>query len=529
MNLLFSWIPAIRQDGTQVTIAPWQIAEVDNPVVELQSPRADFQGAMYQFLIGLLQTCMAPVDIDEWEELYMAPPDPSLLAKKLDEFSDAFDLLSGNGTPAFLQDLDLDGGEEKAISGLLIDAPGGKTLKDNLDFFIKGGRVNAICSSCVTQALFTLQTNAPSGGVGHRVGLRGGGPLTTLIRPVGVSTLWQKLWINVLDLSEGMNPPADKLDASIFPWMGRTRVSDKAGQSTLPEDVHPLQMYWGMPRRIRLLETAETGCCDLCGEQSESLYSKYITRNYGTNYDGPWVHPLTPYRFDPKNEKPPLSLKGQKGGIGYRHWLGLMFQDQGNGDQAAKIVSHFYREKERYMDSGKQLNLWCFGYDMDNMKARCWYEHELPMLYLDPTQILNVQAWAQELITSARDVVPLLRKYVKAAWYRRPEDANGDVSFIDTEFWQLTEPTFYRLVSKLASLPVETGLAPAEVYSEWRTTLYSSVDRLFNQYALQTTVEDLDLKRVIQARSDLVKKFNSLKSIKSLKAKGMLTQEVDNA
>ncbi len=34
--------------------------------VDLVAPRPDFRGALYQFLIGLLQTAYAPADRDKW-------------------------------------------------------------------------------------------------------------------------------------------------------------------------------------------------------------------------------------------------------------------------------------------------------------------------------------------------------------------------------------------------------------------------------------------------------------------------------
>ncbi|GAB3379683.1 type I-E CRISPR-associated protein Cse1/CasA [Spongiibacter taiwanensis] len=479
-------------------------------------------------MIGLLQTCVAPEDIVEWEERYVEPMSSRYLQEAFGAWKDAFALDAEVGSPAFLQDLTLEDGEEKGIAGLLIDAPGGKTLKDNLDFFIKGGLVNALCPSCTALALFTLQTNAPSGGVGHRVGLRGGGPLTTLLRPVGDSSLWQKLWLNVLDQEQGLKTSAESMDASILPWLALTRLSDKSGKATLPDDTHPLQMYWGMPRRIRLCPASQSGECDLCGEQDLPLYSRYRTRNYGVNYEGPWLHPLTPYRFDLKKENEPLSLKGQKGGLGYRHWLGFMFHDDGNGDRASIIVQDFFNNKSRELDSEKQLSLWCFGYDMDNMKARCWYEHILPVFHLEPEQIVNVQAWIQTLLTSAKDSAPLLRKYVKEGWYRRPEDATGDVGFIDTEFWQATENDFYRLLGQMAALPVGADRVPPEIYGDWRSVLYKSVLELFDHFTLQTSVEELDLKRIVNARDALVKKFNSMKSIKHLREKGQVAKEVAN-
>ena len=180
MNLITDpWIPVIRKDGPD-KIMPWQIAEAENPVIEINAPRPDFQGALYQLLIGLLQTCFAPEDEDEWLGFWENSPTSDELKAAFEKVKEAFKLDNPDG-PAFLQDYDLPDGDQKEIASLLIDAPGGKTAKDNKDHFVKRGQINRLCPSCTATALFTLQTNAPSGGAGHRVGLRGGGPLTTIM------------------------------------------------------------------------------------------------------------------------------------------------------------------------------------------------------------------------------------------------------------------------------------------------------------------------------------------------------------
>ncbi|WP_019864133.1 type I-E CRISPR-associated protein Cse1/CasA [Methylovulum miyakonense] len=518
MNLITDrWIPVIRQNEKADTIAPWQIAETDNPVVEINAPRPDFQGALYQLLIGLLQTCFAPEDEDEWLEYWQDMPETKALQASFENVAFAFELDAKN-TPAFLQDFDLPDGETKAISALLIEAPGGKTLKDNLDHFIKRDQINQLCPSCTATALFTLQTNAPSGGVGHRVGLRGGGPLTTLIFPKAPSaSLWHKLWLNVLNQED--LEVAEKIDARVLPWLGKTRVSDK-GQITSPSDVHPLHAYWGMPRRIRLTTTCEDAVCDLCGKQAEKLYREFRTKNYGTNYDGAWLHPLTPYRFDPKKVNLPLSLKGQQGGLGYRHWLGLSLQDAENGDEAAKTVQFYNTERGRAFRDHGSASLWCFGYDMDNMKARCWYESRFPVYYLNEMQRNNLMAWAGELVNAAKEVVKMLRGQVKAAWFRRPEDVKGDMSQIDAQFWQATEADFYRLLEQLATLPADTRMAPGKIYASWYKTLERQMLRIFETATLAATPEDLDLKRIVNAQKNLRGKFYGSKTMKALKAKG---------
>jgi CRISPR system Cascade subunit CasA len=524
MNLIEdAWVPIIRHDGTEEKIAPWQIAERENPVVDINTVRADFYGAMYQFLIGLLQTFAAPEDGDEWLEYAQTPPNEEQIQESLIQYKDAFHLMPKEGA-AFLQDFDMPDGEQKGVAALLIEAPGGKTLKDNLDHFVKGGQVEKSCESCAAIALFTLQTNAPSGGVGHRVGLRGGGPLTTLVMPQSEqATLWQKLWINVLP-QEDFHPSLEGLDAKVLPWLASTRISDKTGINTTLEDVNPLQMYWGMPRRIRFdSDDLSSGHCDICGEYSDSLISHFTTKNYGVNYEGPWVHPLTPYRFDSDHKEPPLSLKGQQGGLGYRHWLGLAWQDDSNGDSAAIVTQSFNEEKiSQLQEIDEAVDdvacLWCFGYDMDNMKARCWYEQQMPLIYVDKAYREDFIGFVQQLITSAKDLLPALRGQIKQAWFSRPKDAKGDISMIDHDFWQATDTEFYKQLHALTNLNTDFDYRqiPAEIAEKWLKTLRQVAFDIFDHWVLEGEAEDMNMKRITQARGQLAKKLKSIKSLKDL-------------
>ncbi|MCB2180764.1 MAG: type I-E CRISPR-associated protein Cse1/CasA [Desulfobulbaceae bacterium] len=519
MNLITDqWIPVMRQNGPD-TIAPWQIAEAENPVLEIRAPRPDFQGALYQFLIGLLQTCFAPEDEDEWLEYWEKLPNSDELNAAFEKVKEAFELFNPEG-PAFMQDYSLPDGENKMIAALLIEAPGGKTIKDNLDHFIKRGQICGLCPSCTAIALFTLQINAPSGGAGHRVGLRGGGPLTTLIMSEKAEdALWKKLWVNVLTQEE--IPVAKNFNSSVMPWLGETRLSAKKADITTPRDVHALQMYWGMPRRIRLERGESSGVCDLCGEQSEAIFKNFRTKKHGTNYDGPWVHPLTPYRFDKEKKNNPLSLKGQKGGLGYRHWLGLALQDDELGEKAATVVRVFNEERGHQIVANCAAAIWCFGYDMDNMKARCWYDTHFPIFALDQRQKENVIDWASELVKTAREVVKLLRGGIKSAWFRRPEDAKGDMSGIDYQFWEETEADFYRILDQLANLPGETRMAPSEIYETWLQVLKKIMGQIFETNCFESEPEDLDIKRIVLAKQTLWKQFFGNKAIKNLIAKSI--------
>ena len=180
LNLLEEkWIPIRRSTGQVDWIAPHQITEPD--IVAFSANRADFNGALAQMMIGLLQTTTPVDDEGDWEDLLDTPPTADVLQGWFAPIADAF-VLDGDGA-RFMQDFSLTAAEgaECTIDALLIDTAGGSTIDKNTDHFVKRDTIKAMCPHCVATALFTLQTNAPAGGAGHRTSLRGGGPLTTLL------------------------------------------------------------------------------------------------------------------------------------------------------------------------------------------------------------------------------------------------------------------------------------------------------------------------------------------------------------
>ena len=80
MNLISDpWLPAQLNSGTARKISFADLADSD--LVDINAPRPDFRGGIYQLLIGLLQLSMAPEDEDEWKDLYQDPPSRDDLAK----------------------------------------------------------------------------------------------------------------------------------------------------------------------------------------------------------------------------------------------------------------------------------------------------------------------------------------------------------------------------------------------------------------------------------------------------------------
>lgn len=140
------WIPVRRKDGTRQIITPWQITSdyESNPVVSVDTPRPDFNGAMIQFFIGLVQTAMPPKDDREWRNWLVKPPANEELKTNLAKVSHAFNF-DGDG-PRFMQDFDLKTGESIQIDKLLMEMPGENTIKNNTDHFLKRDTVTNMCT-----------------------------------------------------------------------------------------------------------------------------------------------------------------------------------------------------------------------------------------------------------------------------------------------------------------------------------------------------------------------------------------------
>lgn len=519
MNLIDAgWVSVQRAAGEAALIAPWQIAEGQGSEYQtLAALRPDFNGAMAQFLIGLLQTAFAPEDDKAWRTLWNQPPAPEALQAAFDVLRDAFEL-DGDG-PRFMQDLTLREGEEKPVAGLLMDSPGGNTVRNNQDHFIKRDIVSALCPHCAALALFSLQTNAPSGGQGHRVGLRGGGPLTTLLVPRGTGDaaplgLWHSLWLNVLPKSKFQAPSAK--GEVVFPWLAPTITSEKNQKVWPHQQAHPLQMFWGMPRRIRLNFETVTGCCDLCGVASEERVTSYFTRNFGTSYEG-WEHVLSPHSQD-SAEAFALPVHGQPGGIGYRHWTGLVVSDEEAKTKGrrrpAVVVSHHKDTPERRRID---VDLWVFGYDFDNMKARAWVESRVPLLMAEERQG-DFEVLSRAYVQAAEEMFGYLRSMVKAALFGEPEfkgdktnwrfppNAPKDGTVFETlsnDFWRRGEESFFAHLHNALACDGDDQ-REASVTESWLRTLTQQALACFDDAVKSIESSDSRVKATVFARSQLL-------------------------
>jgi len=514
MNLLHDpWMPVRDAQGQRHWITPDQLA--DPRWLAFDADRPDFNGALAQFAIGLLQTTTPVADVIEWRGLMRTPPSAETLRLWFAPVIEAFNF-DGDGA-RFMQDIDLGTKDVKVkdISALLIDGPGDNTVKKNIDHFVKRARMQSICPACSAAALMALQTNAPSGGAGHRTGLRGGGPLTTLVlAPVG-GHLWHDLWLNVLDrhafLAQGGD--ASKTEARFsFPWLAPTTSLQSEDGELAQVQVHPAHVFWAMPRRIRLQSAAtSSGRCDCCNRASDQLVSRYGTKTYGLNYKGAWRHPLSPFC---ETEKGWLPIHPQPDGLGYRHWLSwVMGASTSKGAvRIAQVVDRALQLSHR--QTGGSLRLWAFGYDMDDMKARCWYESTLPLYGLancDYDTRHSVQAEVARWLNAAELAGDNLSDAIKAAWFSA--DARGDFAHVDASFWSSTEALFYRhlqvLIEAASSGTEHPALATRQA---WHATLARTALRLFDDaFAGAGVIERQNPRRTALAHKQLVRNLHGPK------------------
>jgi CRISPR system Cascade subunit CasA len=459
-----TWIPVRRASGRSQTIRPCDLTDdiAGDPIVSLDWPRPDFRLAGLEFLIGLLATACPPDNDDDsnepggWLVWWDAPPTPDQLAKAFAPLESAF-VLDGDG-PRFMQDFEAFGGEPNPIETLLIDAPGGQTRKKNADHFVKRDAANAMGRAAAAMALFTLQTFAPAGGAGNRVGLRGGGPLTTLAMPprTGGLPLWHWLWTNV-PIGEAATPVTMK---QIFPWLAPTRTSEGKIICT-PNDAHVLQAFWGMPRRIRLVfeDNATAAPCDLTGSADVVLVRGWCQRPYGVNYAN-WLHPLSPYYRQKPTDAEWLPVHAQPGGVGYRHWVGLLFDDARDSPKrlAAASIQRFRDPRLRRVTAYADRQNWrllAAGYDMDNMKARGFVESEMPIIEPgDPRHTPEFIDMLRQLIAAATEAASLLGRSVRRALFSDGAKVGLDAGFLNTiraRFWDVTETPFLDRVRDAAT------------------------------------------------------------------------------
>lgn len=410
LNLITdAWIPVKCADGSERIIAPWQMGEPD--ILRPNWPRPDMNLATYEMLIGMVFMCDPPVDRDDWTN--RRPADPQRLQSKMQPFAPYFNLV-GDG-PRFLQ-RDIDTTETRPTDMLFIDSAGKQTINDNKDLMVHRDRYPVLDLPMAAMALYTLQSQAPVGGAGHRASMRGGGPMITLVNPNKM--LWDMIWANM--------PYGEPSTPDDLPWVQPSREGIKPPTNRQ----YDLGAFFGMPRRIRLIE--KDGQIVGVGQKT-----------YGNTYDVSWRHPLTPY-YRPKATGDYLPVHPKPGSFGYREWLGaVVCVDDGSVEQAEVVREWGIRG---YCDATLVVG----GWSMDNAKPRDFVLSIEPIILLEPEQ----RAKLVGMIKAAREM--------RSALYVTMSEFIGTGEELSAEL-----DMFYRSTEDALNECIQTLKAGGDPRSEW--------------------------------------------------------------
>jgi len=468
MNLLTDrWIPVLHKDGKVRAVAPHEVADAN--LIRFAWSRPDFNTACLEFLIGLVFLADPPSDADDWEDRRV--PDAQRLQKRLLAHAHAFNL-DGPG-PRVLQDFepfDQDDPDRKNMSGLdtlFIGSAGEQTIKHNKDLMVTRRLETVLDLPTAAMALITLQFFAPVGGSGIRAGLRGGGPITTLVDPG--NGLWDMVWANV---PYGAPGTADNL-----PWMRSTRTSEKGSPTHITvleagNSTYDLEVFFSMPRRLRLGFSAT-------GDQVVGVWQ----RNLGTNYTET-IHPLTPYYEDKDGNLLPCHPNGPR--YGYENWLGQVVQGKSSTIRRAVVLGLWEDRMPR-----ETAKVHVSGWNMSNAKAVDYMEARQIVHFLDEER----NDLLEHMIEASQDVAQMVADRIGKAC--GPEMK----SHARTLFFELTEEKLSQLYNQLSF-----GEPLPNVGTDWYQCLRDTAIRLFDQRTtpLLSQRDTKRIKKVIKGRRDLL-------------------------
>jgi CRISPR system Cascade subunit CasA len=529
-NLLtYQWLPVrrARAKGAIDWISPAQLTgeSEGGPVVAFAWPRPDFDLASHEFMIGLLAVACPPQDERDWLRRFHHLPSQDELAAAFAPYESAF-FLDGDG-PRFLQDFDEIVGKTLPPGFLFMDSPGDNAIEKNRDLLVKRNRVSVLSRPAAAIALYVVQQFAKADGRGLKTSMRGGGPLVTLTRASGFTTLWQEVWLNV--------PPAEDLSRvdrrQIFPWLGS--IGHLKDRDVSVTDMCEAHAFFGMPRRFRLdfESNDQDRACSITGKVDKAILTG-VRRAQGLNYRI-FEHYLSPYKAKIEEDKRSSALTSPDYHLGYRDWLGLVYQ----GRSKFKAARAFVQAKKRLLDLEDdeligQTLLLCGGYSTKKAAAVAFVEVEMPVhLVRDESLARRLEEFTAILVESTNKVGEMLRFALKIAFYGRkdhkkavgplgalplPEQWRLDAAPKDKDspilleaprerLWTETEEEFHRLLDEaIRALDNKDDEDPGKPLREkWRETLRKTALAIFDDAAPLDAFGEVDPERIVGARKML--------------------------
>lgn len=556
MNLLENqWIPVKTRQGEEKFISAYEIVQAD--IISLNAPRADFNAALMQFLIGLIQTVLAPENPRAWRKKYEQAPSEDELKTAFESIKEAF-YLDGDGY-RFMQDNSIQQQDKlKPIEDIIFGAPGDSAKDKNKDHFVKQNDINGLCLSCAALAIMTTNTFADNGGSGYFESMRGNGFVSTLanLNTFDDFSLWRNIWINILTIDNfHKNKNLDKffwmssipdddtrrkelsekikfLDDEIKNTTDKEKIKElKTTQRSIQnsrkditgiyqENANSLQVYWAWMRRLFLnISDSNNEICSVCHTHDVAVKGVYKT-NKGYNYPkSDWKHPFSPYKkaVSGDYEGKFLALEMTTKGLPYIYWSHFTEQNE-NQYPALLITKHF----KNYLFKNEQLTIWSFGYAMDKNSTLGWYESKTPLYFIE--DVSNKKLFESEVdkyIASSNKITDsYLVNSIKFAWFDEKKEKNKDkktafsndkATEISKSFWNNTESKFYEILKNIYQLAEQDKLNDEErikLKEEWYQHIKQEAIALFNYWAFKSSIQT-NPKRISLAYNNLMKNLNS--------------------
>jgi CRISPR system Cascade subunit CasA len=159
--------------------------------------------------------------------------------------------------------------------------------------------------------------------------------------------------------------------------------------------------------------------------------------------------------------------------------------------------------------------------------------------YLVPKQYEHIRTdlmtKVQNLALAAQMIARNTKNAVKDAWIDKEASSRGDLSFVETEFWNATEAAYYSKVDIILEELMKGNSVSTELIQKWLAYLNKESLRIFDLYADQVSMdsgkvknpaasgEGREIPRVISARSSLIN-FNNGNIIKEILGLEVMTQ-----
>lgn len=501
-------------------------------------PRGDLNIAAYEFAVGVLALIYQPEDHADWTAIWRGRSEINL-SERLSALAFAFNLTGAaeGEAPRFLQDFSPIEGEANDVEALFIDTPGVNGQKKNADLLTHRGRFPALGLKAAAIALYALQQFAPSGGAGNRTSLRGGGPMTTLIWPDRPGTaspapLWRVLLANLPLSARDAGYLDDDALARALPWLKPAITSEGKPPDEISQTdprAHPLQAFFGMPRRIRLVVGGQ-GACALTGETGP-LVTGFIQKPWGMNY-GAWRHPLTPYR-QAKETELPYTVKPKSSRFGYRDWVGVVIgrHEKVNAAFPAGPVAELGRRAEEFRRDGYAApRMLAAGWGMNNMEAGTFLQSMQPLhLAEDQAKVAEIAVLAAKLADAGDAAASLLRSNLKLALFgegAKTATDSGVFEEVTDAFFERTEDAFH---AALEAVIADDSTDDQHRRKRWLVLLRRTALDLFDLHATALIADSGDIKVAMRVTDAYRRLRNALGEIGKVAAALGIEQPVGDA